>query len=341
LSYVDHPKGTVVYPDERFAVSDPQPSETPILFRKSIYPVNAVDHQGKNQTETVRKQDGNTVNNFKHRGWIGYAEDHWLEFNFGAEANQLNSDKPIYLVLTGWTNYPYPESIIAAGQAGIDMNTPVLERKTSAGWVKVIDVGFPAGLPKTMMVPLPANLAKNSQFRIKTNLQIYWDELFVAEGEALPSKIIPFETAELSMPGFVKELRGSSRKPEVYDPNKFEKMAVTAWQGNLTKLGNVNELINQQDDRFVICGPGDEVSVAFDARNLADIPNGMTRTYILQTKGYCKDTAPTTLTGANVLPLPYSSMTKYPPEKSGPDIHQSDLTIWHTRPHQPRSTITR
>ena len=39
----------------------------------------------------------------------------------------------LFLVLAGWTDYPYPESIYAAAQAGVPMPPPVLERQAADG----------------------------------------------------------------------------------------------------------------------------------------------------------------------------------------------------------------
>ncbi len=63
------------------------------------------------------------------------------------------------MLLAGWTDYAYPESIYAARQAGVDPIWPRLERQTADGrWEPVMEIGIPAGLPRVMTVPLPAGL---------------------------------------------------------------------------------------------------------------------------------------------------------------------------------------
>ena len=100
-----------------------------------------------------------------------------------------------------------------------------------------------------------------------------------------------------------------------------EPVAVTRWAGRLTKLGDVTDLLRAADDRFVLCGPGDELTVRFDAAGLPEVPAGWRRSFVLRTWGYCKDTAPFTATGSTVEPLPFRAMRNYPP---GPDEHYPD-----------------
>jgi hypothetical protein len=80
----------------------------------------------------------------------------------------------------------------------------------------------------------------------------------------------------------------------------------------------VTELLHERDDRFVIFGPGDEVTVRFDARGLPALPPGWKRSFVLRTWGYCKDCGPFTATGATIEPLPFAAMSTYP---YGPDEH--------------------
>jgi tetratricopeptide (TPR) repeat protein len=333
LRVVDHPGDSLVFPDERFAVAEPLPTQTIHTYRKRITPVKAVDHRGVDRTKTIAERDSQTVDGLAHRSWLGFAEEHWLEFDFGNRMATLSKDKPWHLVLAGWTDYPYPESIIAAGQAGIAMLPPVLERKTDKGWERVADIGFPAGLPKVMTVPVPDMKSGGTRFRIRTNLQIYWDHIQLAEAETTDrvNDLSP-KQATLSHPGFVQEILHHGKPPQAYDPNRFETVAVTKWQGTLTRFGDVTELIAGLDDRFVLCGPGDEVMVTFDATSLPELPKGWTRSYVLQTNGYCKDTSPTTLTGGSVGPMPYRGMKTYPPREPGPAIQLDDIKNWHTRP---------
>jgi hypothetical protein len=334
LDVVDHPPGTEVHPDERFAVGGPPPTQQLLTFRGKLFPAKATDHRGRDVTATLRERDDKTVAGFAHRSWLGYAEDHWVEFDFGDKPLSLPAGNPAYLVLAGWTDYPYPESIYASTQAGVPTVWPVLERMRPDGkWEALGPIGLPAGLPKVMTVPVGDWFKTGGVFRIRTNLQIYWDQLFLAvptDGATVHE--LPPAAVRLSHPGFVQEITPGRKPPIAYDPDRFEPVATTKWAGTLTRLGEVGELAAKVDDRFVLAGPGDEVTVRFDARPLPPLPAGWVRSFVLRTHGYCKDTAPTTLTGGRVGPLPVRGMTGYPcPDGANPHI-TADLATWHTRP---------
>ena len=333
LDVIDHPADAVVYPDERFATAAPAPTQKLQQFRTRVFPAKATDHRGVDRTKTILTRDGVTVDGFAQRSWLGFAENHWLELDFADRLAGLPTDKPLSLMLAGWTDYPYPESIIAAAQAGVNMAPPVLERQTADGkWEPLGEVGFPAGLPKVMTVPAGDWFRTGSRFRLRTNLQIYWDQVFVGvvEEPAAVTQLKP-QSVVLSHPGFVQEVRTNGKLPQAYDPERFEPVAVTKWAGKLTKLGDVTELTADVDDRFVLCGPGDEVTVTFDPAALPKLPAGWKRSFVLRTHGYCKDTSPTTVTGGQVGPLPFRGMGNYPPAEPRPKAIPDDAA-WHTRP---------
>ncbi len=335
LAVIDHPADAVAYPDERFAVADPQPTQAVHAYRKRAAPVSARDHRGTDRTRTVATRDGDTVSDFARRSWLGFAEEHWLELDFGDRLKSLPKDAPLHLVLAGWTDYPYPESILAAGQAGVEMLPPVLERQRVDGtWEKLADIGFPAGLPKVMTVPVGRWVTPDSvgKFRLRTNLQVHWDQVFVGAAEVVPMTELPPSRATLSHPGCVQEISTNGRPPQAYDPVRFEAVAVTDWKGRLTKLGDVTELLARADDRLTLCGPGDELLVEFDPAGLPPLKPGWVRSFVLRTRGYCKDTAPTTQTGGDVDPLPFRAMAGYPATGTPPATQAADRAEWHTRP---------
>src|SRR5262249_3355006 len=107
-----------------------------------------------------------------------------------------------------------------------------------------------------------------------------------------------------------------SRAPSQYDYDRHEEVPLVRQAGRMTRFGDVTELLHARDDRFVIFGPGDNLTVRFDAGSLPPLPAGWQRTYVLRTWGYCKDTALSTAHGAPVEPLPFRAMRNYP---SGPD----------------------
>jgi hypothetical protein len=103
----------------------------------------------------------------------------------------------------------------------------------------------------------------------------------------------------------------------------------------MTRYGDVTELLHERDDRFVIFGPGDDLTVRFDAASLPPLPTGWKRSFVLRTAGYCKDTALSTAHGATVEPLPFAAMRNYPygPEQQYPNdaLHREYLRNYLTR----------
>lgn len=336
LDAIDHPADVAVFPDERFATAGPPPSQELLAFRTRHFPKRATDHRGRDVTKLTLDRDRRAVDGFAVRSWLGYAEDHSLTLDFG-ELPAGNTGR-WFLVLAGWTEYPYPESIYAATRAGVPLNFPVLERIAADGktWEPLGDLGFPAGLPRVMTRELAGFApAGKCVLRIRTNMQVFWDQVYLARAEdfGATAKVTPLEVAgaDLAHRGFMQEVYPDGRPPAAYDDARTEPVAVTKWKGNLTRLGDVTELLRGADDRFAICGPGDEITVRFDATKLPPLPAGWKRSFVLRSWGYCKDAAPTTVTGGQVGPLPFRGMPNYPDFGSAKPP-ATDAARWHIRP---------
>jgi hypothetical protein len=327
LAVVDHPPTTTVFPDERFVFSGPQPTQKLLAFKSQHRPTKATDHTGADVTERITKRDRKAVDGFKVRSWLGYAEDHSLTLEFG----QLPKGDRWHLVLAGWTEYPYPESMYAATRAGVALVPPVLERfdAKTRKWETVCDLGFPAGLPRVMTRELPA--APTGKLRIRTNMQVFWDEVYLAPAEDATAVTLDVKRADLAARGFMKEVLPDGRPPVAYDDSQTDPLVATRWKGKLTKLGDVTELLTKFDDRFVLCGPGDEVTVRFDATKLPELKPGWQRSFVLKSQGYCKDTSTTTTTGGSVGPLPFRGMPNYP-NFGDAKPPAPDEAKWQTRP---------
>lgn len=338
LLAVDHPKHQFIYPDERFP-TDRNPSQEILFLDHKIFPAKITDHRGRDKTKTLSEWDGIHVDDFAHRRWPGFAEDHYLEFDFGDALQSVTKDDRLYLCLAGWTDYAYPESIFAAAQAKIEMHLPTLEVQQADGsWKPFLEVSLPAGLPR-MMTREVTGLA-SSKFRLRTNLQVYWDQVFLAvrvRQESTPPTSLSLQSANLTHRGFMKEIPAKGRGPIAYDDSLTERVEVTNWKGRFTRLGEVTELLRETDDQFVICGPGDEIMLAFDANSLPPLREGQERSFVLRAWGYCKDTTPFTAHGGEIGPLPYRTMGTYPPPKPNPNPAQQRYDArWNTRQQEKR-----
>lgn len=352
LLVLDHPATVQVYPDERFTMSGPAPTQDLLAFRTAdqIFP-QARDHRGRNVTATLRHRDRNMVDGFASSAWLGFAEPHTLELDFGAALAELAPDTPLVLFLAGWTDYAFPEALWAASQAGVQLESPVLERRTETGRWEIVhaDMGFPAGLPRMMTVDVTGKLQGSSVLRLRSNMQVYWDQVFLAPLlERLPLaqvqagkqphhfRVHPLEVdrASLEVRGCVQEYTPDGKKPTLYDYDRLAAIPVTRLAGKLTRLGDVTDLLHRYDDRFVIFGPGDDVTVQFRAVAKSP-PADWSRSYVLRTWGYCKMHSLFTATGDSITPLPFRAMSNfpYPDGEQYPRTpeHQEYLRRWNTR----------
>jgi hypothetical protein len=353
LVVVDHPAGTSVYPDERFATGGPPPTQDLIAFDRRIFPATARDHRGRDVTGKLLAWDRDTVDGFAVRAWLGFAEEHFVELDFGDRLSKFKPGDRLFLCLAGWTDYAYPESIWAAHQAGVAMQTPVLERFEGGRWRKLADAGLPAGLPRMMLLDVTGQLTgKTCRLRLRTNLRVYWDQAFVAAGcrtvgvggkrqvGNLPHAVaLEVEKATLSPCGLMQEYSPDGKLPTVYALDRFDTVPVVRLAGKMTKYGDLTPLLRRADDQLVLFGPGDLLTVSFDARRLPPVPAGWKRSFVLRTWGWCKDAGPFTAAGGTVEPLPFRAMRNYPP---GPGDRAPDSPEyaayrrrWNTREVRP------
>jgi hypothetical protein len=322
LVVVDHPASTRVYPDERLVGSGPAPTQELLAFTtgQEIFPVRAVDHGGRDVTATLRHWDRDMVADFARRSWVGLAEEHWVQLDFGDSLARFGEKEPLVLFLAGWADYPFPDSEWAAHQAGVVLQPPCLERLgPDSKWVTLMeDAGFPAGLPRMITMDLTGKATgPHCVLRLRTNMMVFWDQIFVAPASRGPSA--PFHAttldvaaATLAHRGCLQEYSPDGRQPTLYDYQRLEPVAVTRQSGNLTRTGDVAPLLRERDDRLAIFGPGDEITVRFDARGLPLLPAGWTRSFVLRTHGYVKACGPMVITGDTIEPLPFGRMTRFP-----------------------------
>ena len=153
--------------------------------------------------------------------------------------------------------------------------------------------------------------------RIRTNLQIYWDQAFVAdEAPEAPLRVETLEplAADLHFRGFSRMYRKGGRYgPYWYDYDQVS--SESPWRpisGAVTRFGDVRPLLGEPDDMYVIMAPGDETTVEFDARSAERVPAGWRRDFLLYTDGWIKDADLNTAFGDTVAPLPFHAIQQYP-----------------------------
>jgi hypothetical protein len=344
LLAVDHPADVEVLVDERFV-----PSEAPqhrFRIATSRQPLHSVaDHRGQSLDETLRANDARYADGFALGQYQGVAEEHWVAFDVPPG---VSADRAVLIVGHGWV-YPTDSSLnvaLAQGQAPQPFGLVLEQRDASGNWQVLDDnLGFPAGKNKDVLISLPSgSLAGSRHFRLRTNMEIYWDSLgwsYELPDVEVVTAELPTKVAELRQRGYSKLLQLDRRRPDtpVYELEATQQRWLDL-EGYYTRFGDVRELLTVVDDRYVIMNAGDELVFEFEADE--DIPDGWQREFVLVGDGWVKDGDFNTAFSQLVRPLPAHDNVEYagplvPLE--GDPVHQrhtDDWRVYHTRYVTPR-----
>jgi hypothetical protein len=340
LLVVDHPPDTEMHVDERFFLTP----TTPRLFLtgQSRPVAQAWDHKGNDVTDIVRAVDGRYLDRAGRGTYQGITADHWVEVELGDDAPKVG---PVYLLAHGWI-HPTDSSINVAleqGNNGKPMPLTLEVPDGKGGWkVARAAMGFPAGKNKTCVIRLDGIEGKGvtRRFRLRTNLEIYWDALHFAvgldESKCVRKQLLPTQ-ADLQFRGILLLSQASPSAPEL--PHYDEVICRTQYWRDLTgfhtRFGDVRELLEKIDDRYVIMNAGDEIRLRFAVP--PDPPAGWKRDFVWVCDGWVKDGNLNTRFGKTVLPLPYHGMKGYdtPPGRLQDDpVYKrfpKDWDMYHTR----------
>jgi hypothetical protein len=350
LLVVDHPAGTEVFVDERFAVPPPK---LQVVATGAVRAFRAVrDDRGRDAGDVVGSRDGRHLD-FAGRGaFQGVTRDHFVELDLPEEAPRKG---PLWLVAQGWV-HPTDSSInVALGQGrhapprGLSLHV----QDSDGRFREVLSgLGFPAGKDKTVLLDLtglfPA--AGPRRLRLATNLEIFWDRLGWAVGRPdvrLEPRRLSLASAELRYRGYSVTEQASASVPE--RPRYVLAGTAPRWldlQGYHTRFGDVRELLQRVDDRYVIMNAGDEMALVFP--EAPPIAAGHVRDFVLVGDGWVKDGDYNTTFSRTVLPLPTHASGRYttPPGRLEDDPvyrkHPRDFEEYHTRyvsPEKPRDAL--
>lgn len=339
LLAIDHPRELSVYPDERLAVTGPPPTHRTLCIGKRIFPVKATAPDGSDCAERLNEVDRIYAYEPKlDRRYYGFCEYHTLELDFGDHLAALDAGKPVYIFLNGSIEYPYSQTTYAAAQSGVTWQPMKIERQTDGGrWETIIpDAGAFGGMGRMITIDLTGKVsAVTRRLRISTNLEIYYDQIFIAADRGtddLAIRTVPMASANLRRLGFPLEYSPDGRHPTIYtydiiEPTSSFKML----KGKYTRYGPVEMLLREFDDQYVILATGDEIAVRFDARALPPLSPGQTRSFILASHAYCKDMDLYTATPDTVDPLPFKDMTSYPYPPGEHDPKTGSAQRYHQR----------
>jgi tetratricopeptide (TPR) repeat protein len=340
LIVVDHPPGTEIYTDERFFLT---PTKPEVFVTEPPHPVAlARDDTGADVTDVVRAVDGRYLDTFGRGQFQGITRDHWVEVDLGDEAPK---DGPLWLVATGFV-HPTDSSVNYAIEQGTHDKPGGLVLEVpdgKGGWsVGRPALGFPAGKNKTILVRLDGITGPGvtRRFRLRTNMEVYWDALAYARGldaGLAKTQTLLADTADLRFHGVVEITQADPSSPEI--PH-YDRLVGTGqyWRdliGYYTRFGDVRELLSAVDDRYVIMNAGDEIALKFRAPD--DPPAGWKRDFIWVCDGWAKDGDLNTRFSKTVLPLPAHDLNSYvtPPGRLEDDpVYRrfpQDWQKYHTR----------
>jgi tetratricopeptide (TPR) repeat protein len=359
LVAVDHPANKDVYPNEYFASNPPYPDFKVVTSKDAKPPAAAWDDKGNNLLPDLLAHK--YVGKFDLLPFKGFTKPHSVTLDLG----EPYRGGPLHLLMHGEIEYFTATGMYAASQAGIEATAPYVEAEVSSTqehggtgvspvrsggdarrpttqtkWVRVTDdMGFPAGLPKTITADLTGKVPEGTtRIRITTNLQIYWDNILIdrsRQNEDFKLTTIPLTKANLDYHGYPRQIEDQPPGNVKYVYEQVSRTGPYARQaGGYTRYGDVQPLLTGFDDKLVVFGSGEEVQLEFDPAKLTPLPNGWTRDYFFQANGYEKDMDFYAADGSTVAPLPFRRMGTYPyADKSFPsdDEHLKYMLEFNTR----------
>ncbi len=314
LVAIDLPDGVGLGLDERMATGDPEVTGRPFFIESLVLPQSAGDLAGSDVTEELHSLDriAAPTGPLDHR-FLGLVADR-QEITLSFSSPVDDAERTVYLLMGGWVEYGYSQTSFAAWQAGRSMRSPTLEVRGSDGQWQVLlkEFGYPAGMPRLAAVPLPKLPLGTRELRLHTNQEIYFDYLALAyarKNSAPLEQPLKLTRARLAKTGFAQRSDGPQRLPSYEYRHRASFWDARYMTGLYTRLGPVEELVQEHDDAVVTIGAGEELHLEFSAA-LSAPKAGYTRRFILKSRGWAKDMDLYTRDGETVGPMPSSGKDK-------------------------------
>lgn len=304
LTVYDLPPAWSMVLDERLAAGGAPATGAPIYFRRAWSPTQVANAVGDDVTALATQADRQAPppGPLDPR-FVGLlAQEQVLQLTF-AEALPARG---AVLVAKGWIEYPYSQTVFAAWQAGLRYRPATLEALAGDGrWLAIAEeFGYPAGMPRTMALPLGDLPPGTRQLRLSSNMEIYWDRLRVVAREALP-QVTPVTVAPVSArvarTGFAERTTGPQRLPHYDYARRTPYWDAKVPQGFYTALGDATPLVQAADGALAIFGSGEEVHLEYPVPPPAP---DRRRFVALRFHGWAKDMDLYTRHGDTVGPLP-------------------------------------
>ncbi len=253
-------------------------------------PISAVDNTGQSVLPQISKLDGVSTTGARWQ-WNS------LTLNLG----NLAGSKEIKLLVVGTVNWPTTQQgginfMEFANQPGVTPSPPpYMEVKAPNGsWIRVPDnrqFPLPDVTPEAFVVNLTGLFPTNDySLRINTYQNITFDFIGV---DTSTEQNINIQTILPTSADLQQAFWSGSNST-----------------GNFTRYGDVTELVQVADDKFVIGREGDGVALMFPD-NLTPVPEGMVRDYFVIASVWFKGKGLPYMS-FTVDPLPFQAMTSFP-----------------------------
>ncbi|MYK44777.1 MAG: hypothetical protein F4029_00950 [Gammaproteobacteria bacterium] len=320
LTVYDLPPGWHMVLDERLAVAGAPATGRPIFFRRAASPSRVTDAQGDDVTTLAIDKDQRAPppGELDHR-FIGLlAAEQVLTLEFPMPLPREGA----VLIADAWIEYPYSQTSFAAWQAGLRYRPVTLEARANGSWHTVArEFGYPAGMPRTMALPLPDLPNGTDALRLSSNMEIYWDRLRVAFEEPLDANtaVLTPVVARIARSGFARRSTAGQRLPHYDYADRPPYWDAKTPRGFYTAFGEASELVNRLDGALAIIGSGEEVHLEFAA--LAPPPPDHARVFAIEFHGWAKDMDLYTRDGNTLDPLPASAGLHGAPPVRRDELH--------------------
>ena len=308
LEIIDVPPGWEVLPDERMGTNDPMPTSELLYSARSLRPILA--SRGRDVLNAVHSVDGIAADpGLIDSRFIGRVLSPLeLELEFAEPLDSIG--ERLVMVLDGWVEYPYSQTMFAAWQAGAGYSPITIEARIGDGqWSTVhTDIGYPAGMQRTCVLPLNGVPRGSTELRIRCDLELYVDAVRVAAIEPCPQarvhRRLPV-TAVLEQPGYPRRLSLPQRRPGYDWDDQVPFWDVRSQRGEYTRLGDVRSIVALDDQSVAVFGAGEAIRCRFAPP--PRIPRDWNRQVVLDVQGWCKDMDLMTRDGGTVDPVPWSA----------------------------------
>jgi tetratricopeptide (TPR) repeat protein len=302
IEVVDVPDTFNILLDERMGISLPKVTGEIVSYQNKINPIRVINQNNTDVTGAALITDkvAIEIENNDSR-FLGLVDEQVIKMEF--DQDLLGNYQ---FIMNGWVEYGYSQTMFAAWQAGKIAHAPTLEYFANGQWnVLLKEFGYPAGMPRSasVAVQIPQETRK---LRIRTNMEVYFDELSLVVPTPIDSIIkhqMTLQSAQLKVYGFPQRTNNRQRVPS-YDVNRIHPFWDTRYmEGAYTQLGEIKPLLEKSDNALAIIAAGESIEFTF-IDDLPKLKNGYTRFYLLKFIGWAKDMDILTLNGETLAPIP-------------------------------------